>query len=357
MNTKGIVLWRSSAVPILTWASSTALVCAVAAARSLSPFDPATWSRWDSRIYLSIAATGYHFSNSACLPLYPWLIRCLGSIGLPLPWGGVVLSNLFQLAALAVLWNGFLAKAERPQALLLMAAAAVFPGMIYEHAVSSVSLLTFLILCHLLLLIRARPGLACLTGIAAGMTHGAGIFLAPAVAVWICVHWRRNGGRRTALAAAALSPLIGLAIVLVVQRLQTGAWDSGAKALEFHRYGPWSMVRLSQMLYIPVVFHPTEWTKAVVLVQSAVVAALCLAAALRRRNERGADLILICAWVFWIAPHLSLYRHSYYRVETYLLPLLALFGSLPKRALIPLLALFAVLAAILADQFFRGILV
>lgn len=74
------------------------------------------WSHWDGRWYFSIAKHGYlppaeiteSFSNLAFFPLYPYLARATGWLGIPLPdsvlllWG-IILSNLFFLAAAVLL--------------------------------------------------------------------------------------------------------------------------------------------------------------------------------------------------------------------------------------------------------------
>ncbi|MGE5250199.1 MAG: hypothetical protein ACM3QS_08285 [Bacteroidota bacterium] len=76
------------------------------------------FSRWDARWYLSIITEGYkaapdlteHYSNLAFFPLYPYLVKSLGWLGLDLPNAyyllvGLVLSNLLFIAAMALLYR------------------------------------------------------------------------------------------------------------------------------------------------------------------------------------------------------------------------------------------------------------
>jgi len=76
------------------------------------------FSRWDSGEYFSIITRGYApssdihtvYSNIAFFPLYPYLVKSLGWIGFSLPDGfyvafGVILSNLFFLAAAVLLYK------------------------------------------------------------------------------------------------------------------------------------------------------------------------------------------------------------------------------------------------------------
>ncbi|NLF50918.1 MAG: hypothetical protein GX577_07255 [Leptolinea sp.] len=80
----------------------------------LFPID--IFSRWDSAAYFSIITRGYSpssdirsvYSNIAFFPLYPYLVKSFGWLGLHLPDGfyvafGILLSNLFFLAAAVLL--------------------------------------------------------------------------------------------------------------------------------------------------------------------------------------------------------------------------------------------------------------
>lgn len=75
------------------------------------------FTRWDSQIYFSIIKGGYSpssdlekvFSNIAFFPLYPYLVKSVGWLGIELPDGfyvvlGVVLSNLFFLVSAALFY-------------------------------------------------------------------------------------------------------------------------------------------------------------------------------------------------------------------------------------------------------------
>ncbi len=76
------------------------------------------FTRWDSKWYLSIIKTGYQasanftttYSNLAFFPLYPYLVKCVGWLGVQLPdslyiFIGLLLSNLFFLASAALLYR------------------------------------------------------------------------------------------------------------------------------------------------------------------------------------------------------------------------------------------------------------
>ena len=76
------------------------------------------FARWDSKWYLSIIKTGYQasadlktlYSNLAFFPLYPYLVKSVGWLGIQLPDGfyilvGLLLSNLLFLASAALLYR------------------------------------------------------------------------------------------------------------------------------------------------------------------------------------------------------------------------------------------------------------
>ena len=46
-------------MPLLVWGCAAATVAVVAAVLGYSPWDSATWSRWDSGLYEDIARDGY----------------------------------------------------------------------------------------------------------------------------------------------------------------------------------------------------------------------------------------------------------------------------------------------------------
>ena len=76
------------------------------------------FARWDSKWYFSILKTGYQasanlrtlYSNLAFFPLYPYLVKSVGWLGVQLPDGfyifiGLLLSNLCFLASAALLYR------------------------------------------------------------------------------------------------------------------------------------------------------------------------------------------------------------------------------------------------------------
>lgn len=117
------------------------------------------FSRWDGRWYLSIIKTGYQppanwtgsYSNFAFFPLYPYLVKSIGWLGLHLPDGlyillGLLLSNLCFLAAAALLYRLIIVKLgfEESSARRTLGLLFVFPVGFFFSAFYPESLFFFL---------------------------------------------------------------------------------------------------------------------------------------------------------------------------------------------------------------------
>ena len=123
-----------------------------------------------------------------------------------------------QLACLILVWVT-LDDARRWPALAL---AAFFPGNVYMAAVFPVSLCALALLCCIRLSWSGMFKRAALAAAAAAACYPTGVLLAPVVGLWALLHRR---WRATWVVAGALG---GLAAVVLVMRLQTGAWDAFA---------------------------------------------------------------------------------------------------------------------------------
>ena len=112
------------------------------------------FSRWDARWYFSIIKNGYQppanwtvdYSNFAFFPLYPYLVKSIGWLGIHLPDGlyillGLLLSNLCFIAAMALLYRLIIVKlgfeettASRALGLLFVFPASFFFSAFYPES-------------------------------------------------------------------------------------------------------------------------------------------------------------------------------------------------------------------------------
>ncbi len=119
------------------------------------------FTRWDSKWYFSILKSGYQasadlrtsYSNLAFFPLYPYLVKSVGWLGVQLPDGfyilfGLILSNLLFLACAALLYRlvmislGF----DEDTAQRVLTLLIVFPVSFFFSAFYPESLFFFLTL-------------------------------------------------------------------------------------------------------------------------------------------------------------------------------------------------------------------
>ena len=231
---------RSLGPPLLIWAATTAVVVSCAAAFGYDPSRSATWVRWDSIQYLGIAHDGYdlsHCTNSytpadwcgdaGWFPAYPWLVRALHFVGLPLGGAAVVVSWFFAAATLVLLWKTFFKKRTDVTVLGALIYGAWAPGQIYDYAVFPLSMLAFFTVASLWFLHRGRYAAAGLSGAVAALTYPLGVLLIPVSALWLLAQrgspWRARL-RRTAYASGLAA--LGVVALLIDQRIETGHWNA-----------------------------------------------------------------------------------------------------------------------------------
>jgi hypothetical protein len=181
------------------------------------------FARWDARWYLSIIKDGYQpsadltqsYSNMAFFPLYPYLVKSIGWLGLDLPNAyyilvGLVLSNLLFLGAMALLYRLILVElgfaeesAARALGLIFVFPASFFFGSFYTE-----SLFLFLAVLGFTFALRgnwAGAGIAAALGVLT-RSQGAGLALALA---WLYMEMRSWRWREVSASAGwfALAPL------------------------------------------------------------------------------------------------------------------------------------------------------
>lgn len=176
------------------------------------------WYRWDTEHYLGIARDGYppptleggadngfRAKVIAFFPLYPWLIRLLGTVvGNPL-LAALLVSNLACLAASLLFYQ--LARLDRDASTSLRAVTLllIFPTAYFLHAGYSESLFLALSLGSFYFARRGRWALASGLGFFLTLTRLTGLAILPA----LCVEYylQRRAGNPSAGFRDALWPL------------------------------------------------------------------------------------------------------------------------------------------------------
>ena len=226
------------ALAILGAAAATVFI--TCAASGFPVFDTATWARFDSGQYASIARHGYTLfhcpppsasdwcGNAGWFPAYPALAAVLSAVGIPLLTAALALSWLFTAATVALLWGTFLERRVSLAALGALAYAAFAPGMVYDWAIFPLSMLAFSTVAFLWLLIQGRWVAAGLAGAVAGLTYPVGALVALPAATWLLAGPAGSdmGERvRRATIVAGLS-LSGPLLLVLVQWISLGHWNA-----------------------------------------------------------------------------------------------------------------------------------
>jgi len=170
------------------------------------------WTTYDSFWFLQIAAKGYDIQSTAFFPLYPAMLRCFGPDQLNMALAGVILSNVFFLAALCVVYRltrleHSIEMADVTIWLLAYSPAAAFFSAVYTES------LFLLLLGAAFLALRNNQWLQC-SGYAgaAALTRNPGVLIA--AALWL--ENRKTTNQRTFI-QRYLPPAFSLVAFILVQ--------------------------------------------------------------------------------------------------------------------------------------------
>jgi hypothetical protein len=277
-----------------------------------------------------------------------------------LQWSAVVISWLFALASLVLLWRTFLRDVPRVVAAGGLVFAAVAPGLVYGYGVFPLSMLVFLTIAYLWLLTRERWIVAGLVGAAAAVTYPIGVTLPFIAAVWI-VATRRAGRTHAIVLAAAPAPL-AFAIFMATQRLQTGRWSAFFDVQSQYGTGVHDPIGVTwnSVLIVLRADHPFSHYHAgelQTLIVGLILVAVVVHYLVRARGATRVDhLLVLWAIVTWAFPATQA-NVSLWRSNAALMPLAVLVARLPR----PLLAAAVIAAAAIASPvawlFFQGRLI
>jgi hypothetical protein len=185
-------------------------------------------SRWDTGFYVSIAEEGYRYQgvplpSVAFFPLYPLLMRAIGSLVGDVVAAGIIISNVALLLATMLLYrladrSWGQAVAERTIWYFL-----IFPAAFFGTAVYSESLFLLVAIGALYFARRGFWEVAALLGIAAALTRFPGLLVAPMLLAEWWMQRQEDGYAQTrpswpALLAGVAVPLGTLAYALYLKR-------------------------------------------------------------------------------------------------------------------------------------------
>jgi hypothetical protein len=360
---------------VAIWGLATLTVILTCVAIGYPPFSSATWSRWDSGLYLDIARHGYTLfrcapphgadwcGNAGWFPAYPWLLHALSLVGLPLMATGMALAWLLGAATIVLLRLTFLRGRLTAQIAACLAYASFAPGQIFSYAIFPMSMLAFFLVLNLWFLSRGRWLAAGIAGAVAALSHPVGLMVIPASAIWILWTSRNAPARERARRIALVSgvSLAGPLAMVVADIVETG--HANAYLLVQAKYGhgihdPFGPVvnalhTVARSSPFAVATAPAVQTLAV----AALLACVLVELVVHRSTATRTDwLIAVWAILTWVIPHMGA-NVTFARSEA----ALALLAVLARRLPLPLLAVFLGLAVwltvALTELFLRGSLV
>jgi Mannosyltransferase (PIG-V) len=174
----------------------------------------AVWGRWDAVHYLDIATRGYQGTDMAFFPLYPALIRIVGSFAGNHLIAGLLVSNASFFFGLLYLYKLLEREYDRAVARRAIFYVSIFPTAVYFTAVYTESLFFMLTVASFYYLRAHRWWLAGAIGFFAALTRVEGVLLiVPFVMEWYAQDRPPRPQAFYDLAAGLLIP-IGLAVYM-----------------------------------------------------------------------------------------------------------------------------------------------
>jgi hypothetical protein len=330
-------------------AAQCALVIAAGVAGYPASRPTTSWSRFDSAYYVSIAQAGYSVApcgparppgtwcgNAGWFPGYPVLTSFPVQLGAPVRPAAWYVSLACCLAALGVVWIGFLGAQSTPRNWLCLLMAAFTPGQVYYHTIFPLALAGLALLLVLLYAGRERWLAAGVAGAVLTATYPSGALIIPVTAVWLL--FRRDGAAlRTRIERIVLTSgvaSLGGLFVLVIQRVQTGHWGAFFD-IHRHYHNYWQDPLPQLVRSVRPIFSHAPTIAVIPHYEAAFAAALvvlvCVAVLTRRGRPSPLDSLLVLTLLaYWLVP-LAIHHMDLYRSDALLIPA----ALLLRRAALP----------------------
>jgi hypothetical protein len=174
----------------------------------------AVWGRWDAVHYLDIATRGYQGTDMAFFPLFPALIRVVGSLAGNHLIAGLLVSNASFFFGLLYLYKLLEREYDRAVARRAIFYVSIFPTAVYFTAVYTESLFFMLTVASFYYMRSRHWWLAGVFGFFAALTRVEGVLLlVPFVIEWFAQERPLRARAFADLCAALLIPL-GMALYM-----------------------------------------------------------------------------------------------------------------------------------------------
>ncbi len=213
------------------------------------------WANFDGEHYLSIARYGYTSFQQFFFPVYPLVLRFLPKLLEQTisvyQLSALIISNLFFLGSLVVLWHLLLMDYKKKTSFFILFTLAVFPTSFYFGAVYTESLFLFLVVLFFYFLRKKKYLSAGIIAAFASATRIIGIVLLSALLLeyFTLIKEKKKINWPSALTALLLAPA-GLLLYMFYLHLSTG------DALIFlHTVNIFGDQRSNHFIILPQVFY------------------------------------------------------------------------------------------------------
>ncbi len=354
----------------------TAITWLAARSVGLPPTGTATWGRWDTGWYRTIAQDGYSLGKCIDVPNrtpddycgavgwfpgFPYLMRVVAaatSVSVDTAGRGVAVAAF--VATLTVLWFGFLAKRPLRHGAPTMALAAAFPAGVYYGAVFPVSIVTGSMIGALALMQRRRWLAAGLCAMAATVSYPSGLMFGAAAIVPLIDPSLGPLRHRLAPAAKVAVP-VGVAYLAVLANFEraVGRWDGWFHVQESYGYEPtWPTTTVLDQLRLITSPEASAWIGLETLFILVVVAA-CTWVGTRFWHDLGPGErgVLFVGLALWLPPLVLGGDLSLYRAESLLLLSVILLARLHPAAIWALAVAAIPISYNMAQLFFAYVLI
>ncbi|MBV8489093.1 MAG: hypothetical protein JO199_01095 [Candidatus Eremiobacteraeota bacterium] len=174
----------------------------------------AVWGRWDAVHYIDIAVQGYQGTDMAFFPLFPFLIRIVGSLAGSHLIAGLLISNASFFFGLLYLYKLLEHEYDRSVARRAIFYVSIFPTAVFFSAVYTESLFFMLTVASFYYMRAHRWWIAGAIGLLAALTRVEGVLLlVPFFIEWYAQYKTDLKRGWVALCAGVLIPA-GLAIYM-----------------------------------------------------------------------------------------------------------------------------------------------
>ncbi len=320
------------------------------------------FATWDAAHYLYLSEVGYHHDVPSCAfyPLWPLLVRwCAPLAGGSHLIAGLVLSNLFSLAAWAIFYQRVRRRWGKSVAGWALVFLVVFPGSLFFQFLYSESLFFLLVMLLWWGLEERRWGLAWGAALLLPLTRAVGVFAVLPIGweaaregigsrVWGLGSGELQGSTEsrptgTAVGSAAASPyqetggasryrvwrllaapVIGWGVYLALMWHWTGhPFEGFAAQKSWGVHSVWNLVNVPK--FVVGFFNPTEWHEFTgSLLDRCVFVVLLYTLPVLWRLDKG-----LLVWTYWlgILPAMSGTFTSYTRFASCAFPVFIALGA------------------------------